>query len=60
MNIPAEVFVFLLRSGLDLTLSKLINSCRQDPYGSKAYIRVPAGLAVYQNHCFVSDENDEF
>ena len=30
-------FVFLLWSGLDLTSSKLVTSCRQDPYGSKAY-----------------------
>ena len=31
-------FVFLLQSGLDLTSSKLVTSCWQNPYGSKAYI----------------------
>ena len=38
MNIPSGVFLMLLWSALDLTSRKLVTSCRQDPWGSKAYI----------------------
>ena len=36
MNISG-VFVFLLKSGLDLASSKLVAISRQDPFGSKVY-----------------------